>query len=66
MLARCGGDHCSTREEDLAVLARGFDRGEGVGEVRPVLQRLELRFAERVVIADVRAGVRLGDAEIGE
>jgi hypothetical protein len=53
-------------EEDLAVLAGCFDRGGPGGEVWPVIQRLELRFAERVVVGDVRAGVRLGDAEVGE
>jgi hypothetical protein len=29
-------------EEDLAVCPGGLDRGEAAGEVRPVLQRLEL------------------------
>src|SRR5690349_25124899 len=53
-------------EEDLAVAAGGLDRVEPVWEVGPVLQRLELCFAERVVVADVWAAVRLGDAEVGE
>src|SRR3954447_16390456 len=51
-------------EEVHAVRSRGFDRGESGGEVGPVLQRLELRFAERVVIRDVGPGVGLGDAEV--
>ena len=54
------------REEVLAVHARRLDRGEPAGEVGPVLQRLELRLAERVVVGDVRSRMRLGDAEIGE
>src|SRR6202171_156427 len=54
------------REELLAVHARRLDRGEPAGEVGPVLQRLELRLAERVVVGDVRSRMRLGDAEIGE
>ena len=47
-------------EEDLAVPPSGFDRGEPVGEVGPVLQRLELRLAERVVVGDVRVGNATG------
>src|ERR1700758_794882 len=42
------------REEVLAVGTRRLDRGEPAGEVGPVLQRLELRLAERVVVRDVR------------
>ena len=50
----------------LAVRAGGLDRGEPAGEVGPVLQGLELGLGERVVVGDVRAGVGLGDAEVGE
>ncbi len=47
-------------EEELAVPTGGLDRVEPVGEVWPVLQRLELRFAERVVVGDVRAECATG------
>ena len=40
------------REEDVAVGSRVLDRAEPLGEGRPVLQRLELRFRERVVVGD--------------
>lgn len=41
-------------EEDLAVSSGIFDRAEAAGEVGPVLQRLELSLAERIVVGDVR------------
>ena len=47
-------------EEDLAVAAGGLDRVEPVWEVGPVLQRLELCFAERVVVAPRGAGSGIG------
>jgi hypothetical protein len=53
-------------KEFLAVRPGGFDRGEPCGEARPVFQRLELGLGVRVVVADVRAAVGLGDAEVGE
>src|SRR5436305_1558070 len=53
-------------EEVYAVQPCGLDRGEPVGEVGPVLQRLELRLAEGVVVGDVRPRMRLGDAEVSE
>src|SRR6188472_3712677 len=53
-------------EEGLAVPTGGLDRVEPVGEIGPILQCLELRLAERVVVGHVRARVRLGDAEVGE
>ena len=40
-------------EEGLAVPAGVLDRTEPAGEVGPVLQRLELGLAERVVVGDV-------------
>ena len=42
-------------EEDLAVQSSFLDRAEPAGEVGPVLQRLELGLAERVVVGDVRS-----------
>ena len=53
-------------EEGLAVPAGGLDGVEAAGEVGPVLQGLELGFAERVVVGCVRTAVRLGDAEVSE
>jgi hypothetical protein len=46
-------------EEALAVGPRILDRAEPAGELGPVLQPLELRFGERVVVGDVGAGVGL-------
>src|SRR5882757_9988650 len=54
------------REEVLAVRSRVLPGAEALGEVRPVLERLELSFRERVVVGDVRPRVRLGDAEVGQ
>jgi len=51
-------------EEFLAVRAGGLDRAKPGGERRPVLEGLELRFGVRVVVAHVRAGVGLGDAQV--
>src|SRR5665647_2851151 len=53
-------------EETLAVSSGGFDRVEPLGEVRPVLQGLECRLAERVVIGHMRTRMGLGDAEVGQ
>ena len=53
-------------EEVAAEAARVLERAEAVGEVGPVLQRLELRLGVRVVVRDVRPRVALGDAEVGE
>jgi hypothetical protein len=47
-------------EKDLAVSPGGLDGGEATGEVGPVFQCLELGFAKRVVVADVRAGCVTG------
>ena len=40
-------------EEVLAVSSGVFDRAEPAGEIGPILQRLELGLAERVVVGDV-------------
>jgi hypothetical protein len=53
-------------EEDVAVGADVLDRAEPVRERRPVLQRLELRLRERVVVGDVGAAMRLRDPQVGE
>src|SRR5437879_6528179 len=53
-------------EEDVAVGSGILDRAEALRERRAVLQRLELRLRERVVIRDVRPGMGLGDAEVGQ
>jgi hypothetical protein len=44
--------------EGAGVLAGVFEAAEPVGEVGPVLQGLELRFAERVVICMSSVSVR--------
>ena len=53
-------------EEALAERAPVFERAEAIRELRTVLQGLELRFRERVVVGDVGAAVGLGDAEVGQ
>jgi len=40
--------------------------GESVGELRLVLQRLELAFRKRVVVGDVRPTVGLGNPQRGQ
>lgn len=51
-------------EEALAVSAGFFDAAEALGEVRAVLQGLELRLREGVVVGDVGAAVGLGHIEV--
>jgi len=51
-------------EEGAAEGACVLDAAEAVGKLRPVLERLELALGEGVVVGDVRAAVRLGDAEV--
>ena len=53
-------------EEFLAERAGVLDVVEAVRERRAVLEGLELRFAVRVVVADVGPGVGLGDVQVGE
>jgi hypothetical protein len=53
-------------EEALAVRTGVLERGEPGGKIWPVFQGLELCFGIRVAVAHMRAGVRLGDTEIGE
>ena len=49
-------------EEGLAEPARVLNGFEACREVGLVLQRFELRFRVRIVVADVRPAVALGDA----
>jgi hypothetical protein len=53
-------------KEGLAEAARVFDRAEALRKVRPVFQRTELAFRIRVVVGDMRAGMRFDDAEVGQ
>jgi hypothetical protein len=52
--------HVVPREEDVAVGPGILDRGEPLGECRAVLERLEVRLREWVVVGDVRSGMGLG------
>ena len=53
--------------EEAAAEASGvLDAAEALGELRLVLEGLEVAFGERVVVGDMRPVVRAGDAEIGE
>ena len=54
-------------EEALAEGLRAIlDRAKAIRKLRPVLQGAEVAFRIRVVVGDVGATVRLGDAEIGQ
>src|SRR5665213_2071737 len=53
--------------EEAAAEASGvLDAAEALGELRLVLECLEVALRERVVVGHVRAIVRAGDAKIGE
>ena len=52
-------------EEGTAVRTGVLVRAEALGEVRPVLERLEMSLGKRVVVRDVRSRVALRDAEVG-
>ena len=47
-------------EEDLAERSGVLDGAEPVGEVGPVLEGLELRLGERVVVGAVRSSIATG------
>src|SRR6266849_924289 len=51
-------------EEHAAERAGVLQRPERAGESRAVLQRLELRLTVRVVIADLRPGMRFKDRQV--
>ena len=51
-------------EEHAAECAGVLQRPERAGERRAVLQGLELRLAVRVVIADLRPGMRFEDRQV--
>jgi hypothetical protein len=51
-------------EELLAVGTRILDATEAFGELGAVLERFELSLGVRIVIADMRAAVGLGDLQI--
>ena len=51
-------------EEALAVRSGVLNRAEPLREVRAVLQRLELRLRERVVVGDVGAAMRPRDPQV--
>src|SRR4051794_21967826 len=54
------------RKETLTESATVLNRAEAVGKSGTVLHGAELAFRIRIVVGDVWAGMRLGDAEIGE
>ena len=53
-------------KEALTETVRILLGPEAVGELGPVLERLELRLAEGIVIRAVRMRVRLGHPQVGE
>jgi len=53
-------------EEAAAETSGVLDAAEALGELRLVLECLEVTFREWVVVGDVRPVVRAGNAEIGE
>ncbi len=53
--------------EERAAVARGMlDAGETTRKAGLVFQGLELRFRERIVVADLRSAERSCDPEVGE
>ena len=50
-------------DERAAEVQSVLEAAKAVGELRPVLQRLELALRVRVIVADVRPAVRLGDSQ---
>jgi len=52
-------------EEGTAVGTAVLRGAEALGKVGPVLERLELRLGERVVVRDAWSRVALRDAEVG-
>ena len=53
-------------EEPLAEGSGVVDGPEAAGEGRAIFEGLEVRLGVRVVVADVRAAVAAGDAEIDQ
>ena len=53
-------------KEVLAESAGILDGAEAVRVVRPVLHRFEVRFRERVVVANMRTAVSLDHTQIGK
>ncbi len=51
-------------EKILAEATRVLDRAKACRELWTVLQRSELGFRVRIVIADMRAAVGLGDTQV--
>ena len=52
-------------EKGAAMGAAVLRGAEALGKVGPVLERLELRLGERIVVRDARPRVALRDAEVG-
>jgi hypothetical protein len=50
-------------EKRAAMGARVFQRAEALGEVRPILEGLELRLGEGIIVGDAGARMGLGDAK---
>src|SRR5665811_1361432 len=53
-------------EELLTVDASVFDTTKALGEVRTVLECLELRLGEGVIVADIRSAVGLGHLQVDQ
>ena len=51
-------------EKCAAVGTRLYDRAEAIGEIGSILERLEMRLRERIVIGDVRPAEALVHAEV--
>lgn len=59
--------HGVVPEEEVPAVSPGVMEGsEAIGEARAILEGLEWRLGERVVVGDARRGVALGHAEIGQ
>ena len=53
-------------KEDLTETSAILDAAESVGEVRHILERLELRLGKWIIITRIRSAVGLSDAQIGQ
>jgi hypothetical protein len=53
-------------KERVAKSPSIFQRTEAFGEIRPILERLELGLGKRVIVTEIRPRMGLGDAQIGQ
>jgi len=52
-------------EKRSAKLPGIFDTAKSIREIRPVFQRLELRFGKRIIVTRMRPRVGFGYSQVG-